>query len=224
MAKKKKNKKVSVVILPVRGDHVYLAEPDTGHVNSTGKYGMSILIDKDDEETMGELVEAFCAVAEVDDINDIGKHPFLNKYLKWRDGDLVERDGYENKWFLKATSKFNVNCYMLDEQNERVAVLEADTISHEFYNGAWYMVALDVTTWDSDEFDNAVTVYLNEVTKIKDDTPLSPAAREIASASQAKLAKLGMLAGGGGGAKKAEKEKSAPVAAKKRKSLSDLVG
>lgn len=66
------------------------------------------LVPKDDEETLGFFNELLCSYYEVDDLDDIPSHPFVNgKSGSLNDGDaeaFAEYQGYKEHLFFKATS------------------------------------------------------------------------------------------------------------------------
>lgn len=184
-----------VVVGPCVCAYVNLAEPDTKGSIPSNKYGLTILIDKDDEEELALIERACCEPFGVESFDDWEKHPFLNESLQWRDGDESNNEAFKNKWWFKASTGFAPPCYILTDQGERELIRDEDTLRREFYSGAEYLVALKASKFKG-KYKNSVTLYLQEVTKIADGTPIAATQVAVDSQIKSKLAKLGIKSSG----------------------------
>lgn len=171
MAKSTSEYGQDISIGPVRLDFVYFAEKDTGNKNSRNKYKVTILVPKKDKKTLGEIEEALCNVAGVENLDDIGSHPFLDKYYDFRDGDKKDREGYAGHVFFNTTSNNPIDCYIRDEMTGRPVLLKTkEDIVDNFYNGVYALVTL-TPAYHPDH--DVASFFITAALKFKDGAKLS---------------------------------------------------
>ncbi len=95
--------KTKVVTNMVRLSYVYVWQPKS--INGVEKYSVSIIIDKDDKDTLGKIDVAVdtCIEEGVKKFTDFVTDKSLLK-LPLRDGDSMEEDAYKDKYFINASS------------------------------------------------------------------------------------------------------------------------
>ena len=95
--------KTKVVTNMVRLSYVYVWQPKS--INGVEKYSVSIIIDKDDKDTLQKIDVAVdtCIEEGVKKFTDFVTDKSLLK-LPLRDGDSMEEDAYKDKYFINASS------------------------------------------------------------------------------------------------------------------------
>ena len=95
--------KTKVVTNMVRLSYVYVWQPKS--INGVEKYSVSIIIDKDDKDTLEKIDVAVdtCIEEGVKKFTDFVTDKSLLK-LPLRDGDSMEEDAYKDKYFINASS------------------------------------------------------------------------------------------------------------------------
>lgn len=93
-----------------------LDKVDSGNKNSTGKYGLTLLVDKEvaKGEEFTNMMAALANVAGVESVADVEKHPFCNADGSAKDGDAgknASKPGYPGCIFMKVNSKFKPECF-----------------------------------------------------------------------------------------------------------------
>ena len=95
--------KTKVVTGKVRLSYVYVWQPKS--INGVEKYSVSIIIDKDDKDTLGKIDVAVdtCIEEGAKKFPDFVTDKSLLK-LPLRDGNEIEEDAYKDKYFINASS------------------------------------------------------------------------------------------------------------------------
>lgn len=128
----------------VRFSYVHVFEPSSMSGNAEdAKYSTSILIDKDDKQTLDIINSGIEAAKEVSKskLSKGGKFlPGLKMPLRDGDVDRPDDEAYAGKWFLNASS------------NRKPAVVDKGlnplTSSDEFYSGCYGRVMLNFYAFD----------------------------------------------------------------------------
>ena len=150
----------------VRLSYVHIWEPNAIEEGETPKYSTAILIPKSDTATLGRIRNAIEAAKQQGKAKWAGKIPPTLK-LPLRDGDDEKPDdeAYEGMYFLNASSK---------EQPGVVDLARNPIIDRgEIYSGVWARVSINFYAFNAKERNKGIAVGLNNLQKIKDDTPLS---------------------------------------------------
>lgn len=156
-----------------RGSYCHLLKPHKigDDDNSAPKYGMMIVLPKDEEAT-----DAFIAkmhkFMKADMTEKFGKAlPFEKcKHFPIRDGDEMTDDNgdqieqFAGMWVINASNKDQPGLLVQDEDGSRRAI-ERDS---EIYSGAWYHASVSVYAWNN-KFGKGVSVSLSGVLKVDDD-------------------------------------------------------
>lgn len=142
------------IIVPVRIAFASLDKPDTGHRFSTNKYGFTCIISKDDEDTIKTITNALCDVAQVASLDELTKHPFMDKNGRLRDGDdqaYKGKEGLAGSYFFKTTSKNPIRTLtaMIPDGDP------IDCAASELYNGCYCAAILTPAMYDQ----GCVTLY-----------------------------------------------------------------
>lgn len=201
----------------VRLQFVNLSEPDAGSTYSRNKFCVTALIEQTDEAGLAVITEGICSVAEVDDIDDVEKHPLLDKDGNIRDGDNhPEYEGYAGCYFFTpvANEDNQPQCLALPEDGDPEKVYEVDP--SEIYAGCYARLLL--LPWIYEE--GKVTFILRAVVKTADGERFKTAQAQSAKSSFiSKWAKPAAAGASKGIAKKAvpvEEEEETVAAAPKK--------
>ncbi|MBC1272660.1 DUF2815 family protein [Listeria booriae] len=159
----------------VRLGYVHLFEPHAHEEGQEKKYGLVVLIPKDDTETIDLIKEAQKLAAEE------GKAKFNGKVLKnlkttLRDGDtddsidLEKNPEYEDHFFLNATNKMkpHIVSTMRDEDGKFIEITEES----EMYSGCYGRVSLQFFAYNT-AGNKGITCSLQNVQKVADGERLS---------------------------------------------------
>lgn len=149
---------------PFRGSHVHLFKARKASASAEPKFSMVIPIPKEDP-FWEEIDEATEKVA----MEEWGRVP---KKLKRtiHDGDEQDEDKDKPEWH---------GCYYFNASSDtRPGVIDKATGKEiidpsEVYSGAWYIASVNVSPWEHDEGGKGVSIYLNNVMKVKDDEAFS---------------------------------------------------
>lgn len=155
---------------PVRIGYPYLLKPRMNDDGTAGKYGAMLIIPKTDTATVNALNAAIdsarkMAVAE-------GNKAAANYRSPLKDGDGVKQNGEEygpeckGCWVLNVSSK---NKPGLCDRN-----LQAILDPAEIYPGMWANVDILFKAFKV-QSNAGITCYLNNLQKVRDDTPLGGA-------------------------------------------------
>ncbi|MBC1937159.1 DUF2815 family protein [Listeria grandensis] len=159
----------------VRLGYVHLFEPYAHKEEQEKKYGLVVLIPKEDTETIDLIKEAQALAAEE------GKAKFNGKVLKnlkttLRDGDtddstdLEKNPEYENHYFINATNKMkpHIVSTMRDEEGRFIEITEES----EMYSGCYGRVSLQFFAYNT-AGSKGITCSLQNVQKVADGERLS---------------------------------------------------
>ena len=128
--------------------------------DSPDKYGLAILVPKNDKAQIKAIEAAFLEVAK----ENFG--PTADKLMKggkiatvWRDGDLEEgKQGYEGHMFFNASASRKPG--VVDVNRQAIDDPEA------FYSGCYAQVSVTIYSYTTPK--SGVTAGLNNIRKIKD--------------------------------------------------------
>jgi len=156
-------KAIKVVTGKVRFSYVHVFEPQAAQEGGTPKHSMSIIISKDDKETIDKVKKGFEDAKEEYKALWGGSIP---KGLKGglRDGDTEKDDpAYANSYFINANSL------------QKPGVVDADLNpildKSEFYSGCYGRVSLSFYGYNSNG-SKGVGCGLNNVQKLEDGEKL----------------------------------------------------
>lgn len=129
------------------------------------KYSASLLIRKDDKETL-EAIEKATDTARKEGVGKFGGKIPAKLKLPLRDGDDERPDdeAYKNCYFINVTSKNKPGIINI--------LKEEITDENEVYSGAWVIASLNFYAFNSNG-NKGVAVGLNNLIKVADDTRLS---------------------------------------------------
>lgn len=153
----------------VRLQYVNVAKPDEGHKFSRGNYNVTALLPKKDKKGLQLLYDAIADVAGIDvnDIDDLEKHPLLDGKGRLRDGDAkqnAKKEGHPGNYIFIVSSSNPIDCYVENDDGEVV-----DCDAKEIYSGCWAKLALQPAMYEEGE----VTFYLQGIVKVDDDSRFS---------------------------------------------------
>lgn len=152
-----------VITGEVRFSYVHVWEPDSVNGDNP-KYSVSILIRKDDKETLSKIQAAILAAKEAAKIRFGGKLPSTFK-MPLRDGDTDREDdkSYEGCYFLNASSKTAPG--IVDRQLRRI------TVQEEFYSGCYGRASIKFYAFDANG-SKGIACGLDNLMKTRDGEPL----------------------------------------------------
>ena len=156
---------------PVRLSYCFLNSPRPGENGAEGKYGALLIIPKTDTATVKQLNDAIEA-ARVTGIAK-GIRNARNFPSPLRDGDGQKPRGGEygpeckGCWVLNTSSKRQPK--VVDRKVQ--PILDPD----EIYSGMWAIVDINFACFQM-QSNSGISCYLNNVQKIRDDTPLGGSA------------------------------------------------
>lgn len=146
----------------VRLQYVNVAKPDEGHKFSRGNYNVTALLPKKDKKGFKQLMEsvAECAGCEVENVDDLEKHPLLDGKGNLRDGDSKKnskKEGHAGHYFFITASSNPIDCFIENEDGE---VEECDP--KEIYSGCYARLTLQPAMYEEGE----ITFFLQGVMKV----------------------------------------------------------
>lgn len=156
---------------PVRLSYAFLNNPRKNDDGTDGKYGAMLIIPKTDTATVKQLNDAIEAARVVGLAKGITKAKNFPSPL--RDGDGQKPRGGEygpeckGCWVLNTSSKNKPK--VVDRRVQ--PILDPD----EIYSGMWAIVDINFACFQMTS-NAGISCYLNNVQKIRDDTPLGGAA------------------------------------------------
>jgi len=158
----------------VRLSYAHLFTPTTAPGSDIAKYSVSVIIDKNDKETLNKINAAIEKAQQQGITTKWGGKLPKNLHLPLRDGD-AERDdaAYANSYFFNCSSQRQpavVDRY----RNE---ILDAS----EVYSGCYARVNINFYPYDSNG-NRGIAVGLNAVQKVADGEMLGGGAPKIADA------------------------------------------
>lgn len=155
-----------VITNSVRCSYVHLFEPIAqGEINE-GKYTVSLIIPKEDKDTIKVVKQAIknCFEANKDTKLKGVSIDKVAEVLHDGDKDRPEDEAYKNSYYLSAKSSRKPVIW--NSKGEQI------TDPNEFYSGVW--AKADITFYAYDQkINKGISVAINAVVKVKDDDALS---------------------------------------------------
>ncbi len=165
----KKIKDTSVRIGEVRFSYTAVFQPKKNDDGTPSKYGVCIIIPKEDTETVKLVKEAIDAAKQRGKLEKWGGKIPANVKSCLRDGDIDREDdeAFAGCYFLNASSRNKPGVKVLEDGVVSDALDEED-----FYSGCYGAVTLDFFPYESSG-NKGVGAGLNNVIKTRDGDRLS---------------------------------------------------
>lgn len=165
----KKIKDTSVRLGEVRFSYTAVFQPKKNDDGTPSKYGVCIIIPKEDTETVNLVKEAIDAAKQRGKLEKWGGKIPANVKSCLRDGDLDREDdeAFAGCYFLNASSRNKPGVKVLEDGVVSDALDEED-----FYSGCYGAVTLDFFPYESSG-NKGVGAGLNNVIKTRDGDRLS---------------------------------------------------
>lgn len=165
----KKIKDTSVRLGEVRFSYTAVFQPKKNDDGTPSKYGVCIIIPKEDTETVNLVKEAIDAAKQRGKMEKWGGKIPANVKSCLRDGDLDREDdeAFAGCYFLNASSRNKPGVKVLEDGVVSDALDEED-----FYSGCYGAVTLDFFPYESSG-NKGVGAGLNNVIKTRDGDRLS---------------------------------------------------
>ncbi len=165
----KKIKDTSVRIGEVRFSYTAVFQPKKNDDGTPSKYGVCIIIPKEDTETVNLVKEAIDAAKQRGKLEKWGGKIPANVKSCLRDGDIDREDdeAFAGCYFLNASSRNKPGVKVLEDGVVSDALDEED-----FYSGCYGAVTLDFFPYESSG-NKGVGAGLNNVIKTRDGERLS---------------------------------------------------
>lgn len=165
----KKIKDTSVRIGEVRFSYTAVFQPKKNDDGTPSKYGVCIIIPKEDTETVNLVKEAIDAAKQRGKMEKWGGKIPANVKSCLRDGDIDREDdeAFAGCYFLNASSRNKPGVKVLEDGVVSDALDEED-----FYSGCYGAVTLDFFPYESSG-NKGVGAGLNNVIKTRDGERLS---------------------------------------------------
>lgn len=153
-----------VVTGKVRFSYLHVWEPTAIEEGQDKKYSVSLIISKDDKDTLKKIDKAIKAATEIAKAKFGGKVPAKFK-LPLRDGDDERPDdeAYENSYFLNANCKTKPG--VVDKNVQ--PILDQD----ELYSGCFGRASITFYTFDT-KGNKGIACGLNNIQKLADGESL----------------------------------------------------
>lgn len=165
----KKIKDTSIRIGEVRFSYTAVFQPKKNDDGTPSKYGVCIIIPKEDTETVNLVKEAIDAAKQRGKMEKWGGKIPANVKSCLRDGDIDREDdeAFAGCYFLNASSRNKPGVKVLEDGVVSDALDEED-----FYSGCYGAVTLDFFPYESSG-NKGVGAGLNNVIKTRDGDRLS---------------------------------------------------
>ena len=165
----KKIKDTSVRLGEVRFSYTAVFQPKKNDDGTLSKYGVCIIIPKEDTETVNLVKEAIDAAKQRGKLEKWGGKIPANVKSCLRDGDIDREDdeAFAGCYFLNASSRNKPGVKVLEDGVVSDALDEED-----FYSGCYGAVTLDFFPYESSG-NKGVGAGLNNVIKTRDGDRLS---------------------------------------------------
>lgn len=165
----KKIKDTSVRLGEVRFSYTAVFQPKKNDDGTPSKYGVCIIIPKEDTETVNLVKEAIDAAKQRGKMEKWGGKIPANVKSCLRDGDIDREDdeSFAGCYFLNASSRNKPGVKVLEDGVVSDALDEED-----FYSGCYGAVTLDFFPYESSG-NKGVGAGLNNVIKTRDGDRLS---------------------------------------------------
>ena len=165
----KKIKDTSVRLGEVRFSYTAVFQPKKNDDGTPSKYGVCIIIPKEDTETVNLVKEAIDAAKQRGKLEKWGGKIPANVKSCLRDGDIDREDdeAFAGCYFLNASSRNKPGVKILEDGVVSDALDEED-----FYSGCYGAVTLDFFPYESSG-NKGVGAGLNNIIKTRDGDRLS---------------------------------------------------
>ena len=165
----KKIKDPSVRLGEVRFSYTAVFQPKKNDDGTPSKYGVCIIIPKEDTETVNLVKEAIDAAKQRGKLEKWGGKIPANVKSCLRDGDIDREDdeAFAGCYFLNASSRNNPGVKVLED-----GVVSDALDDEDFYSGCYGAVTLDFFPYESSG-NKGVGAGLNNVIKTRDGDRLS---------------------------------------------------
>mgnify|MGYP002796466356 FL=1 len=165
----KKIKDTSVRLGEVRFSYTAVFQPKKNDDGTPSKYGVCIIIPKEDTETVNLVKEAIDAAKQRGKMEKWGGKIPANVKSCLRDGDIDREDdeAFAGCYFLNASSRNKPGVKVLED-----GVVSDALDDEDFYSGCYGAVTLDFFPYESSG-NKGVGAGLNNVIKTRDGDRLS---------------------------------------------------
>lgn len=165
----KKIKDTSVRLGEVRFSYTAVFQPKKNDDGTPSKYGVCIIIPKEDTETVNLVKEAIDAAKQRGKLEKWGGKIPANVKSCLRDGDIDREDdeAFAGCYFLNASSRNKPGVKVLED-----GVVSDALDDEDFYSGCYGAVTLDFFPYESSG-NKGVGAGLNNVIKTRDGDRLS---------------------------------------------------
>lgn len=162
------NTATKVVTGKVRLSYCHIFEPQQDD-NGVDKYSVSLLIPKDDKETLRKIKAAVDAATELGKAKWGGKiPPNLKKPLRDGDTERPDDEAYAGHYFLNATSKNRPGIAKpIGKDANGKPKFQEITDTTEVYSGCFAKVSINFYPFDQ-KGNKGVAAGLNNVVKVQD--------------------------------------------------------
>ena len=161
--------KKSNVVLPARLDFVHVFEPWAFSVNDTPRYSVTLIISKDDTDTIQKIRNALSQAYENSKSKLQSEYKDIRRPIHDGDKEKPNNPAYKNCWFINATKLERFGAPAICDQNA-----QAITNRSELYSGVWGRVYVSFAAYygGSGQSQKGIGCYLKAVQKIRDDERL----------------------------------------------------
>ena len=154
-----------VVTGEVRFNYVSTTEARVNDLDSESKFGLTILIPKDNSETMGKIYIGM-SNATKNGLNLWGGQVPEDIITCLKDGDLLDREEYKNHFYINTNSKHKPQVVN--------RALNEITDSKELYNGCYGRVSINFYPYNHIESGNCgIAAGLLNIQKLRDGEKIS---------------------------------------------------
>lgn len=149
----------------VRFSYLHVWEPAKIEGSEDEKYGVSLIIPKNDTETLNNIKKAIEAAKEAGKNSKFGGKIPANLKLPLRDGDIDREDdeNYANCYFINANCKIQPG--LVNKNGQRI------TDSTELYSGCYGRASITFYAFNSNG-NKGIACGLNNLMKVKDGEAL----------------------------------------------------
>lgn len=164
--------KKAEAVLAARLDFVHVFEPWAFRENEKPKYSVTLIISKNDTDTIRKVHNA------LDQAYENGKSTLQNAEMKdihspLRDGDVERPDNpaYRNCWFINATNNGIFSVPQVCDRDKNVI-----TDRNQLYSGVWGRVHVSFKAYSggNSPSQKGIGCYFNVIQKTKDDARIVP--------------------------------------------------
>lgn len=164
-----KNQATKVITGEVRFSYLHVFEPHAVDESQPKKYSVSLLIPKDDKETLAKIKKAINAAVE-DGLSKWGGKKPANLKMPLRDGDKErpDQEEYQGHYFINANSTFKPG--IVDAQ------LNPILDSTELYSGCYGKASINFYAYNVSG-NKGIAAGLNNLQKLRDGESLGGRSR-----------------------------------------------